>query len=109
MCLQRTSKQASCTVEKVTDVLRVPEEEAALAAVLGMASSVLAAELGVSVADVPKVVRVQWVQVVAQVVEPVAVLVVELGLGWEPALVVVWEAEEAGQGALTSKSSRTHK
>mgnify|MGYP002803533068 FL=1 len=43
----------------------------------------------------------QWVQAVAQVVEPVAVLVVELVLGWEPALVVGWEAEEAGQGALT--------
>ena len=37
----------------------MPEAEAASAAVLGMASSVLAAELGVSVADVPKVVRVQ--------------------------------------------------
>lgn len=87
MCLQHTSKQASRTVEQVTDVLPVPEAEAASAAVLGMAPSVLSAELG-SVADVPKVVRVQWVQAVAQVVEPVAVLVVELVLGWEPALVV---------------------
>lgn len=87
MCLQHTSKQASRTVEQVTDVLPVPEAEAASAAVLGMAPSVLSAELG-SVADVPKVVRGQWVQAVAQVVEPVAVLVVELVLGWEPALVV---------------------